>query len=98
MAKKVAARSDEIAIDSFSQLVMPSLQQQGWQQRELKWEDKLTNESARIDKITVFKTINALESFLVSWELQCKFFLQRLCRPLMLEQDRIGLTALQVFT
>ena len=73
MVKKGAARSDEIATDSFSQMVMPSLQQQAWQQRELKWEARLTNEPARIEKIPVYVTINILESFLVHWELQRKF-------------------------
>ena len=74
MVKKGAARSDEIATDSFSQMVMPSLQQQAWQQRELKWEARLTNEPARIEKIPVYVTINILESFLVRLSCNVSFF------------------------
>lgn len=74
MVKKGAARSDEIATDSFSQMVMPSLQQQAWQQRELKWEARLTNEPARIEKIPVYVTINILESFLVRLSCNASLF------------------------
>lgn len=71
--EKVAERTYEIAVDSFSQMVMPSLQQQGWQRRHLNWEFKLTNELAEVERTVVDGTINALESFLRSREVQRLF-------------------------
>jgi len=71
--EKVAERTYEIAVDSFSQMVMPSLQQQGWQRRHLNWEFKLSNELAEVERTVVDGTINALESFLRSREVQRLF-------------------------
>lgn len=71
--EKVAERTYEIAVDSFSQMVMPSLHQQGWQRRHLEWEFKLTNEPAEVERTLVDGTINALESFLRSREVQRLF-------------------------
>ncbi|MFN9645034.1 MAG: EF-1 guanine nucleotide exchange domain-containing protein [Cyanobacteriota bacterium] len=71
--EKVAERTYEIAVDSFSQMVMPSLHQQGWQRRHLEWEFKLTNEPAEVERTVVDGTINALESFLRSREVQRLF-------------------------
>jgi hypothetical protein len=71
--EKVAERTYEIAVDSFSQMVMPTLHQQGWQRRHLDWEFKLTNEPAEVERTLVDGTINALESFLRSREVQRLF-------------------------
>jgi hypothetical protein len=71
--EKVAERTYEIAVDSFSQMVMPTLHQQGWQRRHLEWEFKLTNEPAEVERTLVDGTINALESFLRSREVQRLF-------------------------
>jgi hypothetical protein len=40
--ERVAVRSYKISVDSFCQAVMPNLQQQGWQRRDLDWEFKLS--------------------------------------------------------
>ena len=71
--EKVAERTYEIAVDSFSQMVMPTLHQQGWQRRHLEWEFKLTPEPAEVERTLVDGTINALESFLRSREVQRLF-------------------------
>jgi transcriptional regulator NrdR family protein len=71
--EKVAERTYEIAVDSFSQMVMPSLHQQGWQRRHLEWEFKLASEPAEVERTVVDGTINALESFLRSREVQRLF-------------------------
>ena len=54
-------------------MVMPTLHQQGWQRRHLEWEFKLTNEPAEVERTLVDGTINALESFFRSREVQRLF-------------------------
>lgn len=82
--EKVAERTYEIAVDSFSQMVMPSLNQQGWQRRHLEWEFKLANEPAEVERTVVDGTINALESFLKSREVQ-RLFVEEIVQGTMAE-------------
>jgi len=71
--ERLAERIYEIAIDSFSQMVMPDLQRQGWQRRHLDWEFRLTEERAEVERALVDGAINAIESFLRSSEVQRLF-------------------------
>ncbi|MCX5967930.1 MAG: EF-1 guanine nucleotide exchange domain-containing protein [Cyanobacteria bacterium] len=71
--ERLAERIYEISIDSFCQTVMPDLHQQGWQRRHLDWEFKLAAEPAEVERTVVDGTINAMESFLRSSEVQRLF-------------------------
>lgn len=71
--ERVAERIYEISVDSFCQTVMPHLHQQGWQRRHLEWEFKLNHEPAEVERTMVDGTINAMESFLRSHEVQRLF-------------------------
>ncbi len=59
--------------DGSLQTVIPTLHQQGWQRRHLEWEFKLNDEAAEVERTLVEVTINALESFLRSSEVQQVF-------------------------
>ena len=71
--ERLAERIYEISVDSFCQTVMPDLHQQGWQRRHLDWEFKLSAEPAEVERTVVDGTINAMESFLRSSEVQRLF-------------------------
>lgn len=71
--ERLAERIYEIAVDSFSQTVMPDLQRQGWQRRHLEWEFRLAEERAEVERTMVDGAINAMESFLRSSEVQRLF-------------------------
>lgn len=71
--ERLAERIYEIAVDSFSQTVMPDLQGQGWQRRHLEWEFRLGEERAEVERTMVDGAINAMESFLRSTEVQRLF-------------------------
>lgn len=71
--ERLAERIYEISVDSFSQSVMPDLQRQGWQRRHLEWEFRLADERAEVERTMVDGTINAMESFLRSSEVQRLF-------------------------
>lgn len=71
--ERLAERIYEIAVDSFSQTVMPDLQRQGWQRRHLEWEFRLAEERAEVERTMVDGAINAMESFLRSTEVQRLF-------------------------
>ncbi len=71
--ERLAERIYEISVDSFCQTVMPDLHQQGWQRRHLDWEFKLSAEPAEVERTVVDGTINAVESFLRSSEVQRLF-------------------------
>lgn len=94
--EKVAERTYEIAVDSFSQMVMPSLHQEGWQRRHLEWEFKLTNEPAEVERTLVDGTINALESFLRSREVQ-RLFVEEVVQGTLAEakQNRLRSVAIR---
>ena len=80
----MAERIYEISVDSFCQTVMPNLQQQGCQRRQLDWEFKLSEEPAEVERTVVDGAINAMESFLRSNEVQRLFIKEsgagHLCR------------------
>lgn len=71
--ERLAERIYEIAVDSFSQTVMPDLQRQGWQRRHLEWEFRLAEERAEVERTMVDGAINAMESFLRSTEVRRLF-------------------------
>lgn len=93
--EKVAERTYEIAVDSFSQTVMPSLQQQGWQRRHLNWEFKLSNELAEVERTVVDGTINALESFLRSREVQ-RLFVEEVVQGTFAEASKNTLRSIAI--
>ncbi|MFN5464889.1 MAG: EF-1 guanine nucleotide exchange domain-containing protein [Cyanobacteriota bacterium] len=93
--EKVAERTYEIAVDSFSQMVMPSLHQQGWQRRHLDWEFKLSSEPAEVERTVVDGTINALESFLRSREVQ-RLFVEEVVQGTMAEASKNALRSVAI--
>lgn len=93
--EKVAERTYEIAVDSFSQMVMPSLHQQGWQRRHLDWEFKLSTEPAEVERTVVDGTINALESFLRSREVQ-RLFVEEVVQGTMAEASKNTLRSVAI--
>ena len=88
--ERLAERVYEISVDSFCQTVMPNLQQQGWQRRHLDWEFKLTEEPAEVERTVVDGTINAMESFLRSTEVQ-RLFVKELVQGTLAEADQNSL-------
>lgn len=82
--ERLAERIYEISVDSFSQNVMPHLHQQGWQRRHLDWEFKLTEAPAEVERTVVDGTINAMESFLRSHEVQ-RLFVKELVQGTLAE-------------
>ncbi|MFM9072616.1 MAG: EF-1 guanine nucleotide exchange domain-containing protein, partial [Cyanobium sp.] len=93
--EKVAERTYEIAVDSFSQMVMPSLHQQGWQRRHLDWEFKLSTEPAEVERTVVDGTINALESFLRSREVQ-RLFVDEVVQGTLAEASKNNLRSVAI--
>jgi hypothetical protein len=93
--EKVAERTYEIAVDSFSQVVMPILHQQGWQRRHLDWEFKLTNEPAEVERTLVDGTINALESFFHSREVQ-RLFVEEVVQGTLAEASQNSLRGVAI--
>ena len=93
--ERVAERTYEIAVDSFSQMVMPSLNQQGWQRRHLDWEFKLSNEPAEVERTVVDGTINALESFLRSREVQ-RLFVEEVVQGTLAEASKNNLRSVAI--
>jgi len=71
--ERLAERVYEISVDSFMQTVVPHLNGDGWQRRHLDWEFRLQGESAEAERTLVDGTINAMESFLRSREVQQLF-------------------------
>jgi len=71
--ERLAERIYEISVDTFSQTVVPMLQQSGWQRRHLDWEFKLADAPAEVERTVADGTINAVESFLRSSEVQRLF-------------------------
>ena len=88
--ERLAERIYEISVDSFCQTVMPNLHQQGWQRRHLDWEFKLAEEPAEVERTVVDGTINAMESFLRSHEVQ-RLFVKELVGGTMAEASRNNL-------
>jgi hypothetical protein len=84
--ERLAERVYEISVDSFCQSVMPNLNQDGWQRRHLNWEFKLEAEREQPEKALVDGTINAMESFLRSNEVQ-QLFVQELVRGTLAETE-----------
>lgn len=93
--ERVAERTYEIAVDSFSQMVMPSLHQQGWQRRHLDWEFKLSTEPAEVERTVVDGTINALESFLRSREVQ-RLFVDEVVQGTLAEASKNNLRSVAI--
>jgi len=87
---ELAERVYEISVDSFSQTVMPHLHQDGWQRRHLDWEFKLQSDPAEAERTLVDGTINAVESFLRSSEVQ-RLFVQELVHGTLAEAEANGL-------
>jgi hypothetical protein len=85
--ERLAERVYEISVDSFCQTVMPNLHQQGWQRRHLDWEFKLNEEPAEVERTVVDGTINAMESFLRSSEVQ-RLFIKELVQGTLAEATR----------
>jgi hypothetical protein len=88
--ERLAERIYEISIDSFSQTVMPHLHQEGWQRRHLDWEFRLSEEPAEVERTVVEGTINAMESFLRSSEVQ-RLFIKELVQGTIAEATRNAL-------
>ena len=84
--ERLAERVYEISVDSFCQTVMPNLNQDGWQRRHLNWEFKLESARDQPEKALVDGTINAMESFLRSNEVQ-QLFVQELVRGTLAETE-----------
>lgn len=93
--ERVAERTYEIAVDSFAQVVMPSLHQQGWQRRHLDWEFKLSKESAEVERTVVDGTINALESFFRSREVQ-RLFVEEVVQGTLAEASKNTLRSVAI--
>jgi hypothetical protein len=85
--ERLAERIYEISIDTFSQTVVPMLQQQGWQKRHLDWEFKLGKEMMEVERTVADGTINAVESFLRSNEIQ-RLFVKELVGGTFAEADQ----------
>lgn len=88
--ERLAERVYEISVDSFCQTVMPHLHQQGWQRRHLDWEFKLAAEPAEVERTVVDGTINAMESFLRSSEVQ-RLFVKELVQGTLAEAAQSSL-------
>ncbi|MFM7732901.1 MAG: EF-1 guanine nucleotide exchange domain-containing protein, partial [Cyanobium sp.] len=82
--ERLAERVYEISVDSFCQSVMPHLHGHGWQRRHLEWEFKLDHEPAEVERTVVDGTINAMESFLRSSEVQ-RLFIQEVVQGTLAE-------------
>ena len=93
--ERMAERVYEISVDSFSQTVMPHLQQEGWQRRHLNWEFKLGPEPAEAERTLVDGTINAMESFLRSSEVQ-RLFVNQLVEGTLAEAQQSRLRSAAV--
>lgn len=93
--ERLAERIYEIAVDSFSQTVMPELQRQGWQRRHLEWEFRLAEERAEVERTMVDGAINAMESFLRSHEVQ-RLFVRELVLGTLAEAGSSGLRRLGI--
>jgi hypothetical protein len=74
-------------VDSFSQTVMPTMHQHGWQRRHLDWEFKLAETPAEVERTVVDGAINAMESFLRSHEVQ-RLFVKELVQGTLAEAGR----------
>ncbi|MEB3241027.1 MAG: EF-1 guanine nucleotide exchange domain-containing protein [Synechococcus sp.] len=90
--ERLAERIYEISVDTFSQTVVPMLQQQGWQRRHLNWEFKLADEPMEVERTLADGTINAVESFFRSSEVQ-RLFIQELVGGTYAEADHNPLRA-----
>ena len=88
--ERLAERIYEISVDTFSQMVLPMLQQQGWQRRHLEWEFKLSEEPMEVERTLADGTINAVESFFRSSEVQ-RLFVQELVGGTFAEADHNNL-------
>ena len=88
--ERLAERIYEISVDTFSQTVVPMLQQSGWQRRHLDWEFKLQSDPAEAERTLVDGAINAVESFLRSSEVQ-RLFVQELVHGTLAEAEANGL-------
>jgi hypothetical protein len=93
--ERLAERVYEISVDTFCQTVMPNLQQQGWQRRHLDWEFKLGQDTAEPERTVVDGTINAMESFLRSTEVQ-RLFVKELVQGTLAEAQQNALRGLGV--
>ena len=71
--QRLAERVYEISVDSFMQTVVPHLNGEGWQRRHLDWEFRLRDADTEAERTLVDGTINAMESFLRSREVQRLF-------------------------
>ena len=71
-------------------MVLPMLQQQGWQRRHLDWEFKLSEEPMEVERTLADGTINAVESFFRSSEVQ-RLFVQALVGGTYAEADHNNL-------
>lgn len=85
--ERVAERIYEISVDTFCQMVMPHLQEQGWQRRHLDWEFKLHEGEAEAERTLVDGAINAMESFLRSSEVQ-RLFIKELVQGTLAEAEQ----------
>lgn len=85
--ERVAERIYEISVDTFCQMVMPHLQEQGWQRRHLDWEFKLHDGEAEAERTLVDGAINAMESFLRSSEVQ-RLFIKELVQGTLAEAEQ----------
>ncbi|MFM8524449.1 MAG: EF-1 guanine nucleotide exchange domain-containing protein [Cyanobacteriota bacterium] len=85
--ERVAERIYEISVDTFCQMVMPHLQEQGWQRRHLDWEFKLNEGGAEAERTLVDGAINAMESFLRSSEVQ-RLFIKELVQGTLAEAEQ----------
>lgn len=93
--ERLAERIYEIAVDSFSQTVMPDLQREGWQRRHLEWEFRLAEERAEVERTVVDGAINAMESFLRSSEVQ-RLFVKELVLGTLAEAGSSSLRGLGI--
>jgi len=85
--ERVAERIYEISVDTFCQMVMPHLQEQGWHRRHLDWEFKLNEAPAEAERTLVDGAINAMESFLRSSEVQ-RLFIKELVQGTLAEAEQ----------
>lgn len=87
--ERLAERVYELSVDSFSESVTPHLHQPGWQRRHLDWEFHLQAEDAEAERTVVDGTINAVESFLRSHEVQ-RLFVRELVQGTLAEAGSRG--------
>jgi hypothetical protein len=90
--ERLAERIYEISVDTFSQTVVPMLQQHGWQRRHLNWEFKLADDPMEVERTLADGTINAVESFFRSSEVQ-RLFVKELVGGTFAEADHNRLRA-----